>query len=168
MKLDDPNNVVILRSKDPDICPVRYLQSYFEAASNGGVNLAQGYIFRARDIKTQEISDKPVSSSLMTDRLRIHLKAMNLYAGETSHSGRRGLAITLRMLGLNDNSICSHIGWESKGMLDHYARIGNLIGQNSVASKLADAAEVKNNSSQLFQVSEKTINVANMSRFYFN
>ena len=93
---------------------------------------------------------------------------MNLYAGETSHSGRRGLAITLRMLGLNDNSICSYIGWESKGMLDHYARMGNLIGQNSVASKLADAAEVKNNSSQLFQVSEKTINVANMSRFYFN
>ena len=166
-KIDHPNNVVILRSKDPDICPVRYLRNYMEIASIVGVNLAEGFVFRSRDTKTLEISDKPVTSSGMTDRLRTHLKAVNLYAGETAHSGRRGLAITLRMLGLDDNSISSHIGWQSESMINRYDRIGNLIGPQAVATKLSNAAEMKGGSSSLMCISEKTSTLSSLKRFYF-
>ena len=166
-KIDHPNNVVILRSKDPDICPVRYLRIYMEIASIVGVNLAEGFVFRSRDTKTLEISDKPVTSSGMTDRLRTHLKAVNLYAGETAPSGRRGLAITLRMLGLDDNSISSHIGWQSESMINRYDRIGNLIGPQAVATKLSNAAEMKRGSSSLMCISEKTSTLSSLKRFYF-
>ena len=37
--------------------------------------------------------------------LRTHLKAINLYAGETAHSSMRGLAVTLRMLCLEDRCV---------------------------------------------------------------
>ena len=165
-KIDNPNNVVIFRSKDPDICPVRYLKIYMETASEVGVDLAEGFVFRSRDIKTKEISDKAVTSSSMTDRLRTHLKTINLYAGETAHSSRRGLAITLRMLGLEDNSISNHIGWQSGSMLNRYDGIGNLIGPHAVATKLANAAEMRGESSQLMSISEKTLTLSSMKRFY--
>ena len=64
----------------------------------------------------------------MNERLRGHLEAINLYAGETAHSSRRGLAITLRMLCFDDNSISKHIGWRSESMLATYDRIGYWLG----------------------------------------
>ena len=166
-KIDNPNNVVLLRSKDQDICPVRYLRNYLQVASEIGVNLDVGYVFRSRDIKTLEISDNPVTSSNMTDRLRTHLKAINLYAGETAHSSRRGLAITLRMLGLDDSSISNHIGWQSESMINRYDRIGSLVGPHAAATKLANAAEMINNSSRLMSISETTAALYSMKRFYF-
>ena len=46
----------------------------------------------------------------MTDRLRKHLTAINIYEGETSHSSRRGCCITLRMLGVADKEISVPLG----------------------------------------------------------
>ena len=60
-----------------------------------------------------------------SERLKLHLNTLNLYDGETSHSSRRGCAITLRMLGVDDQEINKHVGWGSKRMVDHYASIGN-------------------------------------------
>lgn len=167
VKLDSPNNIVILPSKDPDICPVKHLSRYLCTASEMGLDLSQGYLFRIRDVKSKAILDKPVNSSLMTERLRTHLQAIKLYAGETTHSGRRGLAITLRMLGMTDTSINSHIGWGSSGMINHYANVGGLVGPNGVAQTLASAAEIKNSTSKLFQVSQVTTPLSLLKRFHF-
>ena len=167
VKIDNPNNIVLFRSKDPDICPVRCLRIYLDTAQKVGVNLKEDFLFRSRDIKSKEISEKAVTSSGMTDRLRGHLEAINLYAGETAHSSRRGLAITLRMLGVDDNSISNHIGWRSESMLATYDRIGSLVGPHAAASKLANAAEMIGEASQLTRISEKTIALSSLKRFHF-
>ncbi len=170
VNVDNPNNIILLLSKDPDICPVAHLSNYIKTASQAGVDLHTGFLFRARDPKSRliSVSDKPVTSSLMTERLRLHLTAIGMYEGETAHSGRRGCAIVLRMLGLADSSINSHIGWGSTAMLDHYARVGGIMNPSGVAGTLANAAEMTNNSSQLLQISEKFKSFSRLKRFCFD
>lgn len=167
VNIDHPKNITLFFSKDPDICPVRHLDRYMRFASNVGVNLSQGFLFRVRDVKTKVISDKPVTASVMTDRLKTHLQAINLYAGESAHSSRRGCSLALRLLGVSDTIINSHIGWGSSGMIDHYARIGSLVGPRGAATTLANAAEIKNNSSDLYQVSNQVISLSQLKRFHF-
>ncbi|CAC5380250.1 unnamed protein product [Mytilus coruscus] len=59
------------------------------------------------------------------ERLKLHLNVLKLYEGETSHSSRRGCAITLHYAGVNDEPINQHVGWGTKHMVDHYANVGN-------------------------------------------
>jgi hypothetical protein len=97
---------------------------------------------------------------LMTDRLRKHLTAINLYEGETSNSSRRGCSITLRMLGVADKEISNHIGWHSKNMINHYANIGNILSPAGAASTLSNATEsLDKGTSKLNQVSNCFLNV---------
>ena len=58
------------------------------------ISLNEGYVFRIKDRESRTIVNEPVSSSGMTERLKLHLNTLNLYEGETSHSSRRGCAIT--------------------------------------------------------------------------
>ena len=139
--LDNPRNFVVLPSKDSDICPVRNLKIYVSVAKELGVRLDRGYIFRIKDKESKQIVNQPVSSSCMSERLKLHLKGLNLYDGETSHSSRRGCAITLRMLGVSDEGINEHIGWSSNKMVNHYASIGRLFSPKSTASTLSIAAQ---------------------------
>ena len=166
--LDSPNTFILYRSKDIDICPVRHLHDYIVFSEVLRTGLDTGYLFRVSD-KAGQIINKPMSSSLITDRLKMHLKAINLYEGETSHSTRRGCAITLRMMGINDEQINQHIGWGSAKMIDHYANIGKICGPGSVARKLADAAECgTRQASQLNSISEKLNSFRNLKRFAFS
>ena len=163
--LDNPNTFILYKSKDVDICPVRHLHEYIAFSESLQIGLDTGYLFRVSD-KAGQVINKPMSSSLITDRLKMHLKAINLYEGETSHSTRRGCAITLRMMGINDEQINQHIGWGSGKMIDHYANLGKICGPGSVARKLADAAKCgTSQTSQLNSISEKLNSFRNLKRF---
>ena len=166
--LDKPNNFMLYTSKDTDICPVRHLQDYIAFSDASQIKLDTGYLFRV-STKEGQIIDKPMSSSLITDRLKLHLMAINLYEGETSHSTRRGCAITLRMMGINDDQINKHIGWGNAKMIDHYANIGQLCGPGSVAKRLAEAASLnQQGSSELSEISCRMNKYRNLKRFYFS
>ena len=113
--------------------------------------------------------DKPVCGPSMTDRLRAHLTAVNLYEWESSHSSRRGCAITLKMLDIKDNLINNHVGWGNTKMLEHYARIDGLYGQKGAAKRLSDAADLKGQGiPELCKISRETSALKNLRRFYFN
>ena len=155
--LDNPNNVVLFKSKDEDICPVRLLEEYFVFTETLNINSKSGCLFRCRDVKTQEMGRKPLSASAITDGLKTHLSVIKLYEGESSHSSRRGCAITLRMLGLSDSIINDHVGWNSGGMTDHYARVGELYGPRGVARRLSDAAENSWGISKLCKISRSVL-----------
>ena len=114
------------------------------------VDLSKGFIFRSHDKRSKHITDQPVTSFCMTERLKIHLTAINLYQGETSHCSRRGCAITLRMLGVNDQAINEHVGWSSKGMIEHYTHVGKLMGPVGPAQILSTAAKHLGQGSSLF------------------
>ena len=166
--IDNPNNFILYTPKDPDICPIRHLKEYIEFAKSIQINLTEGCLFRIRDKKTKLIINKPMDSSLETDRLRAHLSAIGLYEGETSHSTRRGCAITLRMLGVNDDNINAHIGWGRGRMVDHYAGIADLYGPRGAARQLSDAAQ-KNTlgSSELVRIDRDMSNLHSLKRFHF-
>ena len=166
--INNPKNAVLFPSKDSDICPIKHLRKYFDFAEQSCIPLNEGYIFRLRDVRTKHISDKPVNSSSMSERLKNHLTAVNLYEGESSHSSRRSCAITLRMLGVDDGDVNQHLGWTSKQMLDHYATIGGLCGPKGAASILSDAADKpKHAQSKLGKVSKTFQGLKNMKHFYF-
>ncbi|CAC5361180.1 unnamed protein product [Mytilus coruscus] len=139
--LDNPRNFIVLPSKDSDICPVKNFKKYITNAKELSITLTEGYVFRIQDKGSRKIVNEPVTSSCMTERLKLHLNVLKLYEGETSHSSRRGCAITLRMLGVNDEAINQHVGWGTKNMVDHYANVGKLISPKGPASVLSQAAE---------------------------
>ena len=166
--IDNPNNFILLPSKDNDICPVSHLKDYMSIAGETNIDLRTGYLFRAMDGKSKSIVNKAVTSTSMTARLRKHLTAINLYEGETSNSSRRGCSITLRMLGVADKEISNHIGWHSKNMINHYANIGSILSPAGAASTLSNATEnLDKGTSKLNQVSNCFSNVNNLQRFYY-
>ena len=144
------------------------MEEYFVFSETLNINLKSGCLFRCRGVKTQEIGGKPVRASAMTDRLKTHLSAIKLYECESSHSSRPGYAITLRMLGMSDSMINGHMGWNSGGMTDHYARVGELYGQRGVARRLSDAAGNSRGVSELCKISRSVNSLRNLRRFYFS
>ncbi|CAC5382313.1 unnamed protein product [Mytilus coruscus] len=166
--IDNPKNYIILPSLDEDICPIKLVKDYKRIASKLDIDLNKGFIYRVRDNKSKQINNRAVSSSCMTDRLKTHLMNINLYQGETSHSSRRGCAITLRMLGVDDQAINQHVGWSSKGMIDHYAHVGKLMSPEGPASTLSSAAKHLGQGSSLFdKVSQNYVSISNLKQFKF-
>jgi hypothetical protein len=47
--IDNPNNFILLPSKDNDICPVSHLKDYMSIAGETNIDLRTGYLFRAMD-----------------------------------------------------------------------------------------------------------------------
>lgn len=141
VSINNPDNFILLPSKGSDIFPVSHLRSYMSIANDAQVDLKSGRLFRVQDKKTKTITNRPVASTCKTDRLKMHLKAINLYESETSHSSRRGCSITLKLLGVPDDDICKHIGWNSNAMLDHYAVEGRILNSSGAVNALAQAAE---------------------------
>lgn len=141
-----------------------HLKSYITTAKSLEIDLTIGALFKVLDRKLKSIADRSVTASIMTDRLKHHLKAMGVYDGETSHSSRRGCAITLRMLGIKDEHINAHIGWNTRGMIDHYANIGNLCGPGGVASVLSEAANKDDcgEGSRLDRISEEVLSIRSL------
>lgn len=163
---DNQKHFVLMSSGDLDICPVAHLKEYFRISSDIGVILGDGHLFRVKDNITNTIVDKPVSSSAMSDRLKSHLLAINMYAGESTHSARRGTALVLRMMGVSDDSISEHMGWGSNIMLDHYAKLGGLCGRHGVASTLSRATSAPQSGvSRLHQVSQDVIDIQALQPF---
>lgn len=167
--IDNPRNFIVLPSKDNDICPIKNFKVYVGVSKDQGVMLKDGYVFRTKDKLSKEITNQPVSSSGMTERLKLHLKALRLYEGETSHSSRRGCAITLRMLGVDDDGINKHIGWGSGKMVDHYASVGKLCSPKAAATVLSNAAEnLGKGGSSFDKVSQKYSDLSKLKPFGFS
>ena len=165
VSINNPDNFILLPSKDSDISPVSHLSC--SIANDAQVDLKSGCLFRVQDKKTKTITNRPVSSTCMTDRLKMHLKAINLYESEISHSSRRGCSITLKLLGVPADDICKHIGWNSNAMLDHYAVEGRILNSSGAVYALAEAADsLDQGVSKLNQASEQFMNFNNLKRFY--
>ncbi|CAC5395697.1 unnamed protein product [Mytilus coruscus] len=154
--LDNPRNFIVLPSKDSDICPVKNFKKYITNAKELSITLTEGYVFRIRDKGSRKIVNEPVTSSCMTERLKLHLNVLKLYEGETSHSSRRRCAITLRMLRVNDEAINQHVGWGTKHMVDHYANVGKLINNDPKLQQFDGKSLSTFSKEDLMQVATKT------------
>ncbi|VDI23459.1 Hypothetical predicted protein [Mytilus galloprovincialis] len=72
-----------------------------------GVDLRVGYLFSTLSKNQKDVTDNPVSSNAMYDRLRKYLKKLDIYDGETPHGIRGACAITLALSGGLQVTSCS-------------------------------------------------------------
>jgi len=70
-------------------CPIQWLSMHMQQA----INLHQpitSWLYRTLDSHSKHFTQAPLSSSALNNRLSTHLKAANMYQGQTPHGMRRG------------------------------------------------------------------------------
>lgn len=75
------NKFSVLKMDDKNICPVHALEKCIEGASSLGINLETGYLFRTLNSTKNMVTELPVTSSTMNDRLKRYLGKLGLYEG---------------------------------------------------------------------------------------
>ncbi len=64
-------------------------------------------------------------------RLKVYLKRLGIWKGETPHGTRSGCALTLKWLGIDSEQITSHVGWKTDKMFKHYTSSNDMCSQQS-------------------------------------
>ena len=103
-----------------------------------GIDLRFGYLFHTLSRDRKEVTENPVSSSTMYDRLKKYLRELNLDNGETPHGIRGACAITLALSGGPAKEVMQHVGWSTSASYQRYNRMSSMVGRGSVSSILSD------------------------------
>lgn len=136
---DGASNVFgIRRHPNPQVCPVRAIETYVAIASELRVNVANGYLFRPTNPQGH-ILNKPFVSSTAEGRLKTFLREAQIDEGETLHSFRAGSAITLALSGSQLADVMSHVGWNSKGTALYYMKLAEVLRAGSPSDLLSSA-----------------------------
>ena len=88
----------ICRHSNPQLCPVRAIETYVAVATELRVTLSNSYLFHPTNHQGH-IVNKPLTSSSAEARLKYYLKDAKIDEGETLHGFRSGSAITLALSG---------------------------------------------------------------------
>lgn len=124
---DGASNVFgIRRHLNPELCPVKAIETYVAVASELQVSVTNGYLFRPTDPQGH-IVNKPFTSSSAEARLKLYLKEAQIDEGETLHSFRSGSAITLALSGSQLADIMSHVGWNNKETAFYYVKLVEVL-----------------------------------------
>ena len=124
---DGASNVFgIRRHSNPQLCPVKAIETYVAVASELRITLSDGYLYRPTNHQCH-ILNKPLTSSSAKARLKYYLKDAKIDEGETLHSFRSGSAITLALSGSQLADVMSHVGWSNKGTALYYMKLGEVF-----------------------------------------
>ncbi|VDI38058.1 Hypothetical predicted protein [Mytilus galloprovincialis] len=132
------NSFVIKRCDDNVVCPVKGLLDFVQFAHSCNVDLTKGYLLRVVS-ESGRVLEKPVSYSVVYERLRYYLSTLGIYEGETPHSFRSGCTVTMALSdsASNVDEVMNHVGWFGKASAEYYGRVNTLIDSEIVASNLA-------------------------------
>ena len=134
---------VVLRSTDVNICPVQALIEFRDGLLKLGFCKAR-YLFSPVNPSMSAFLDKPLSSAVVCNRLKDHLSSVGLWEGETSYGARSACAILLQTLGVSNEGIKRHVGWNTDAMLKEYTSVSNMWSQENCSARiLSDAASRK-------------------------
>ena len=158
------NEFSVLRLDDKLICPVTALENYVEGSKQLGVDLRLGYLFRTLSGNRKEVTDNPVSSSAMYDRLKKYLIELQIFEGETPHGIRGACAITLALSGGATADVMQHVGWSTSSSYQRYSRLSKMVGRGSVSSIMGNIEESE--ASQCRSIFELYGEVANLSNAF--
>ncbi|XP_062580551.1 uncharacterized protein LOC134242478 [Saccostrea cucullata] len=134
------NEFMVPRVEESLLCPVMAYRSYVEGSLDMGVNLKTGYLFRTLDPSKGSVTDYPVSSSTMFERLKIYLSVLGIDEGETPHGIRGACAITLATSGAVAGEVMEHIGWATNSSYKRYSRVGKMLEGGSVGNIMTKLA----------------------------
>lgn len=68
-----------------------------------------------------------------------HLKALNIYDGETVYSFRSGCPVTMTLIGVPMEDVARHVGWRSLDTAEYYTQTGKVLNISRAASTLNDS-----------------------------
>ena len=134
---DGASNVFgIRRHPNPELCPVKAIETYVAVASKLRVSVTNGYLFRPTNPQGH-IVNKPFTSSSAEARLKLYLREAQIVEGETLHSFRLGSAITLALSGSQLADIMSHVGWNNKETALHCMKLAEVLRFDSPSHLLS-------------------------------
>ena len=116
----------IRRHSDSSLCPVKAIELYIPFSSAISLDLLSGFFFRPLN-SLGKIQNKQLANSTLQSRIRSYLEEANIYNGETFHSFRAGLAITLALSGSQLADIMEHVGWRRPPMASHYLKVAQVL-----------------------------------------
>ena len=116
----------IRRHSDSSLCPVKPIELYISISFALSLDLLSGFLFRPLN-SLGKIQNKQLASSILQSRLRSYLREADIYNGETLHSFRAGLAITLAFSGSQLADIMEHVGWRHAPTASHYLKVAQVL-----------------------------------------
>ena len=147
---DGASNVFgIRRHANPQVCPVRAVETYVATAAELRINLSDGYLFRPTNPQGN-IVNKAFVSSTAEGRLKAYLKEAGIDEGETLHSFRAGSAITLALSGAQLADVMAHVGWNNKGTALYYMKLAEVLRAGSPSDLLASADRSPSSSTDVY------------------
>ena len=126
--------------EDPDLCPVRAVDTYVRHCKESGVDVVNGFLFRPLDARSRgKVLATPFSSSAATKRLRFYLRNAPFDSSAlTAHGFRAGCAITLLLLDCSPEDVKTHCRWASDRVFSHYTKLGKVTRLETSAAVLRD------------------------------
>ena len=111
---------------DSSLCPVKAIELYIAISSALSLDLLSGFLFRPLN-SLGKIQNKQLANSTLQSRLRSYLQEANIYNGETLHSFRAGLAITLALSGSQLADIMEHVYRRHAPTASHYLKVAQVL-----------------------------------------
>ena len=119
---DGASNVFrIRRHLNPELCPVKAIETDVAVASELRVSVTNGYLSHPTNHQGH-IENKPFASSSAEACLKLYLKEAQIDEGETLHSFCSGSAITLAVSSSQLADIMFHVGWKNKETALYYMK----------------------------------------------
>ncbi|CAH3157018.1 unnamed protein product [Porites lobata] len=126
----------IRRHSNPQLCPVKAIETYVAVTSELRITLSNGYLFRPTNHQGH-IVNMPLTSSSAEARLKYYLKDAKIDEGETLHGFRSGSAITLALSGSQLADVMSHVGWSNMGTALYYMKLAEVLREGSPSDLLS-------------------------------
>ena len=137
---DGASNVLgIRRHLNPELCPVKVIETYVAVASELRISVTNGYLFRPT-MSQGHFVKKPLASATADERLKLYLKKAQICEEETLHSFRSGSAISLALSGSKLADIMSHVGWNNKETALYYMKLAEVFHVSSPSHLLSAAS----------------------------
>ena len=126
----------IRRHSNSSLCPVKAIELYIAISSALSLDLLSGLLFRPLN-SLGKIQNKQLANSTLQSRLRSYLQEANIYNGDTLHSFRAGLAITLALSGSQLADIMELVGWRHASTASHYLKVAQVLRPGSPSDLLS-------------------------------
>ena len=121
---------------NPQLCPVKAIETYVAVASELRITLSNGYSFRPTNHQGH-IINKPLTSSSAEARLKYYLKDAKIDEGEILHSFPLGSATTLALSGSQLADVMSDVGWSNTGTALYYLKFAEVLREGSPSDLLS-------------------------------
>ena len=121
-------------------CPLKALEQYLQVIEEwGGENLNPGFLFRTA--RADGITDQKLQAPAFAYRFRLYLEQLGINEGETPHGVHSAASITLALTGAASSlqEVMGYVGWATPGVAESYMALHNVLGEETVSSRLAVA-----------------------------